>query len=164
MLSYRLAEYIESEPARKKAQQEAQKAKLDALEKKLGISQDGAGPSSEPLAGKKHRLEDTEYIEQSKDLVDNVKSAVSAGMHFLAPLTVSYVNAFRSTAMLKKKKKAKTGHSSAATSSTSTAEKVAEAVTAVATASSAVAEPILESSATVPVVAVAAVAAGVASA
>lgn len=136
---------------------------MEALEKKLGISQDGAGPSSEPLAGKKHRLEDTEYIEQSKDLVDNVKSAVSAGTHFLTPLIVSYIDDFGSTAMLKKKK-AKTGHSSAATSSASTGEKVAEAVNAVTTASSAVAEPILESSATVPVVAVAAVAAGVASA
>jgi len=93
----RLAEYIESEPARKKAQQEAQKAKLEALEKKIAM-QDGAGPSSEPLAGKKHRLEDTEYVEQSKELVDSVKSAVSA-------------------AMLKKKKKAKTAHTTAPTSS-----------------------------------------------
>ncbi|KAI0806097.1 telomere stability and silencing-domain-containing protein [Irpex lacteus] len=75
----RLAEYIESEPLRKKAQQEAQKAKLEALEKKLGIDPaTGAGPS-EPLAGKKHRLDDNEYVEQSRELVDNVKSAVAAG-------------------------------------------------------------------------------------
>ena len=53
---------------------------MEALEKKLGINKDDAGPSSEPVAGKKHRLDDTEYIEQSKDLVDNVKSAVSAGV------------------------------------------------------------------------------------
>ncbi|KAM5544593.1 hypothetical protein V8D89_001491 [Ganoderma adspersum] len=86
----KLAEYIESEPLRKKAQQEAQRAKLEALERKLGISADG--PSSDPLAGKKHRLEDNEYIEQSREIVDNVKSAVSV-------------------AMLKKKKKAKTAHS-----------------------------------------------------
>ncbi|KAJ3480505.1 hypothetical protein NLI96_g8309 [Meripilus lineatus] len=83
----RLAEYIESEPERKKAQLEAKKAKLEALEKKLGINPNGEG-SSEPLAGKKHRLDDTEYVEQSRELVDNVKSAVTA-------------------AMLKKKKKAK---------------------------------------------------------
>ena len=75
-----MADYIESEPARKKAQQEAQRAKLEALEKKLGINKDGSGPS-DPLAGKKHRLEDTEYLEQSKDLVDNVKNAVTVGMH-----------------------------------------------------------------------------------
>ncbi|KAI0775005.1 telomere stability and silencing-domain-containing protein [Trametes elegans] len=74
----KLAEYIESEPLRKKAQQEAQRAKLEALEKKLGIT--AGSSSSDPLAGKKHRLEDTEYIEQSKDIVENVKSAVSVGM------------------------------------------------------------------------------------
>lgn len=74
----RLAEHIEGEPARKKAEQEARKAKLEALEKKLGLNNNGEGPS-DPLAGKKHRLEDTEYIEQSKELVENVKSAVSVG-------------------------------------------------------------------------------------
>lgn len=72
-----MAEYIETEPLRKKAQQEAQKAKLEALEKKLGIDRTGAGPS-EPLAGKKHRLDDTEYVEESKEIVDNVKNAVAA--------------------------------------------------------------------------------------
>ncbi|KAI0663734.1 telomere stability and silencing-domain-containing protein [Cubamyces menziesii] len=74
----KLAEYIESEPLRKKAQQEAQRAKLEALEKKLGIA---PGSSSEPVAGKKHRLEDTEYVEQSRDIVENVKSAVSVGTY-----------------------------------------------------------------------------------
>ena len=89
----RLAEYIESEPLRKKAQQEAQRAKLEALEKKLGIA---PGRSSEPVAGKKHRLEDTEYLEQSKDLVDNVKNAVTVGMHnFPTPVSFSlYLNLF----------------------------------------------------------------------
>jgi len=42
------------------------------------------GESSE---NKKRRLDDDEYIEQSKEIVDNVKSAVSAGIihsrHFL---------------------------------------------------------------------------------
>jgi hypothetical protein len=83
----RLAEYLEAEPERKKAAAEAQRAKLEALEKKLGIA-GGAGPSSasastsaEPvqLAGKKHKFDDQEYIEQSRDIVDNVKSAVSVG-------------------------------------------------------------------------------------
>jgi len=133
----RLAEYIESEPARKKAQQEAQKAKLEALEKKLGITPgDGAGPSSEPVAGKKHRFDDTEYLEQSRDLVDNVKSAVSA-------------------AMLKKRKKAKISHS-AATAAESDA-KPTSAVTSVS-------EKILESSATPLVAVVASASVGMASA
>lgn len=84
----RLAEYLEGEPARKRAAADAQKAKLEALEKKLGIngssgeastskSKDGADP--EPLAGKKHRFDDTEYLEQSREIVDTVKSAVTLG-------------------------------------------------------------------------------------
>jgi len=48
---------------------------LEALEKKLGISKDG-----ESGQGKKRRLDDDEYIEQSKEIVDSVKSAVSAGI------------------------------------------------------------------------------------
>ena len=32
--------------------------------------------------GKKRRLEDTEYIEQSQEIVDSVKSAVKAGKLF----------------------------------------------------------------------------------
>ena len=76
-ISHRLAEYIESEPLRKKAAQEAQRAKLEALEKKLGITPGGS--SSDATTGKKHRLDDTEYIEQSREIVDSVKSAVSVG-------------------------------------------------------------------------------------
>ena len=79
---HRLAEYLEQEPARKKAAAEAQRAKLEALERRLGIDKD-AGPSSSgdsaQVAGKKHRFDDTEYLEQSKELVDNVKSSVAAG-------------------------------------------------------------------------------------
>ena len=80
--SHRLAEYLEQEPARKKAASEAQRAKLEALERKLGLDKNG-GPSGsgepETLAGKKHRLDDTEYLEQSREIVDNVKNAVAAG-------------------------------------------------------------------------------------
>ncbi|TFK40228.1 telomere stability and silencing-domain-containing protein [Crucibulum laeve] len=91
----KLAEYLESEPERLAAKAEAQKAKLEALERKLGI--DSSSSSSKPgesdavLAGKKHRFDDTEYLEQSREINDNVKSAVSA-------------------ALLKKKKKAKLSH------------------------------------------------------
>jgi len=93
----KLAEYLEGEPARKRAAADAQKAKLDALEKKLGIApstsaatgdeeprastsklNDGVAP--EPLAGKKHRFDDTEYLEQSREIVDGVKSAVTAAL------------------------------------------------------------------------------------
>ncbi|KAI0703816.1 telomere stability and silencing-domain-containing protein [Cytidiella melzeri] len=142
----RLAEYIESEPIRKKAQQEAQKAKLEALEKKLGIDRStGAGPS-EPLAGKKHRMDD-EYVEQSKELVDNVKSAVAAGF-------------------LKKKKKAKTSPLPAAedNASSSVAKTAASALVSVAEAASVVTEKVLSTPETVPVAIVVSAVAGIASA
>ena len=77
----RLAEYIESEPVRKKAEAEAKKAKLEALEKKLGISKDG-----ESSQDKKRRLDDDEYIEQSKEIVENVKNAVSLGIFLSSQL------------------------------------------------------------------------------
>ncbi|KAL4245970.1 SDE2 family protein [Abortiporus biennis] len=99
----RLAEYIESEPIRKKAEQEAKRAKLEALEKKLAMQSDGAGPS-EPSVGTKRRLEDTEYVEQSKELVENVKNAVTV-------------------AMLKKKKKAKTASAASSSGTSSGATK-----------------------------------------
>lgn len=77
-----MAEYLEAEPLRKKAAAEAQKAKLEALERQLGI--DPATPAAkidDPplLAGKKRRFDDTQYLEQSKEIVDGVKSAVVAG-------------------------------------------------------------------------------------
>ncbi|KAJ7940521.1 telomere stability and silencing-domain-containing protein, partial [Mycena leptocephala] len=91
----KLVEYLESEPERLKAKADAQKAKLEALERKLGIEPPSKLmlPLRDPpvLAGRKHRFDDTEYLEQSRDLVDGVKSAVSA-------------------ALLKKKKKAKLSH------------------------------------------------------
>lgn len=74
---FRIAEYLEQEPARKKAAAEAQRAKLEALERKLGIEGEGAAGSSS--SGRKHRFDDTEYLEQNRELVDSVKSAVTAG-------------------------------------------------------------------------------------
>ncbi|KAJ3556619.1 hypothetical protein NM688_g1930 [Phlebia brevispora] len=138
----RLAEYIESEPARIKAQKEAQKAKLEALEKKLGI--DRANGVTEPLPPRKHRLDDSEYLEESKEIVDNVKSAVSAGL-------------------LKKKKKAKVSPSPPAESSATTA-KVTSASTSAAAATSEVAEKVLSSSATAPIAVIASASAGMAAA
>lgn len=100
IISFRLAEYLEAEPERLAAKAEAQKAKLEALERKLGIEPSStAGPSRAPavgsgepprsapvdtapvLAGKKHRFDDNEYLEQSRELTENVKSAVSAGVY-----------------------------------------------------------------------------------
>ena len=77
----RLAAYLESEPERLKAQQEEKRAKLEKLERKLGIGLDANGsPRGEgPSSGGKRRFDDTEYIEQSRDIVDSVKSAVTAG-------------------------------------------------------------------------------------
>lgn len=75
-----LAAYLESEPERKKAQQEAQKAKLERLERKLGIAPGEKGKEKEDSsAGVKRRFDDTEYIEQSREIVDSVKNAVAAG-------------------------------------------------------------------------------------
>ena len=115
---FRLAEYLEQEPARKKAAAAAQRAKLEALERKLGI-EGGAGSSSSgdaaQVAGRKHRFDDTEYLEQNRELVDNVKSAVTAGQPFfffwllwdpsISSLTHCLVG------LLKKRRKAKTDHS-----------------------------------------------------
>ena len=90
-----MAEYIENEPARKKAAAEAQKAKLEALERQLGIDPTATPGSSSStglppkVAGKKHRFDDTAYLEQSRDIVDGVKNAVAAGKHtllFLFPI------------------------------------------------------------------------------
>ncbi|KAG9019125.1 hypothetical protein FRB90_006193 [Tulasnella sp. 427] len=103
----KIAQYLEDEPLRKQADLEAKRAKLEALEKQLGISapapetnaeagssnanagDKGKGKEPEKLAGKKHRFDDNEYLEQSEAIVDNVKSAVAA-------------------ALLKKRKKART--------------------------------------------------------
>ena len=80
------------------AKAEAEKAKLEALERKLGIEPSSSStkpsdPNSPPdvLAGKKHRFDDTEYLEKSRDLKDGVRNAVAA-------------------ALLKKKKKVKLSH------------------------------------------------------
>jgi len=85
-----MATYLEAEPQRKKAAADALKTKLEKLEFQLGISQPsgsgsgGASSSKEDppakLAGNKHRFDDTEYLDQSRDINDNVKSAVAAGM------------------------------------------------------------------------------------
>jgi hypothetical protein len=162
VMHVRLAEYIESEPLRKKAQQEAQKAKLEALEKKLGIDgTNGAGPS-ETVAGKKRRLDDSEYVEQSKELVDNVKSAVAAG-ELIICCTSTEPMLMILLGFLKKKKKAKTSPPPAANdSATSVAKAVATAASTVAETASEVSEKVLSAPETAPVAIAVAAAAGIA--
>jgi len=94
----RQAELLESAPAIHAAAKAAEKAKLEALERSLGISapapldgEAGPGPSTAgnkrladvdlaELARKKHRFEDSEFLEQSREINDNVRSAVAAGL------------------------------------------------------------------------------------
>ncbi|KAF9223607.1 hypothetical protein BS17DRAFT_705257 [Gyrodon lividus] len=93
----RLVDYMENEEERKKAAADAKRAKLDNLARKIA----SASGDPETLAGKKHRFDDTEYLEESQEILDNVKSAVTAGL-------------------LKKKKKAKTNHCSSSPESATT--------------------------------------------
>ncbi|RSH95420.1 hypothetical protein EHS25_000510 [Saitozyma podzolica] len=111
----RQAELLESAPALRAAAKAAEKAKLEALERQLGINaaesaSTEAGPSSgsgskriaevdlEELAKKKHKFEDSKFLEESREINDNVRSAVSAAM------------------LLKKKKKAKADAANASSS------------------------------------------------
>jgi len=116
-LCSRLAEYLEQEPARKKAAAEAQRAKLEALERKLGIdSAGGSSSNGDPtqVAGRKHRFDDNEYLEQSRELVDSVKNAVTAGQ-FSSPRfpllhpdpSIPLVHTHCLVGLRKKRKKAK---------------------------------------------------------
>ncbi|KAL4400329.1 hypothetical protein ACI68E_003246 [Malassezia pachydermatis] len=101
-----LAEYIAKEPERKAALDEAQKRKYAKLERMLGrepktmadfeeaaeklddageelseAPELSAGPSSSQQAPKrKDRLDDHEYVEQSREIVENVRSAVASAM------------------------------------------------------------------------------------
>jgi hypothetical protein len=142
----RLAEYLENEPARLAAKADVQKAKLEALERKLGIdagpsasgSSSTGGPSSptskavgpgEPaasagvIAGKKHRFDDTEYLEQSRDIVDGVKSAVSVGVY---PMIIFIVSPLKESLALLKKKKAKLSHNPTSASTPTDKQKATE--------------------------------------
>jgi len=109
--SCRLAEYLEQEPQRKKAEADAKRAKLETLERKLGIDKSSgasSGGPADPSAGKKHRLDDSEFLEQSRDIVDSVKSAVAVGKWINVQVNYVLLNIALG---LKKKKKAKINHS-----------------------------------------------------
>ncbi|KAJ9097353.1 hypothetical protein QFC19_006821 [Naganishia cerealis] len=109
----KMAEYVESKEKSKKAVLEAQKAKLQALEKQLGIHDSSTSASgisaasssklSDPassapdassstsatkqadvdvakIAQKRHRFDDTQYLETSREINDSVRNAVTAGL------------------------------------------------------------------------------------
>lgn len=107
--STRLAAYIKSEPDRKAAAATAAQERLDALNQEIARL-DGE-------TGSKRRLEDTEYIEESREIVEGVRDAVKEGT-FVAFLGLSGTAAdgvlFVCAAMMKKRKKAKLAAAGAA--------------------------------------------------
>jgi hypothetical protein len=74
----KLASYLESAPEREKASKQQAKDKLAQLQEEIKRleAQEGAAGTSE---GKKRRFEDTQFLEQSREIVDNVKGAMAAG-------------------------------------------------------------------------------------
>ncbi|KAK4056365.1 hypothetical protein OIO90_002508 [Microbotryomycetes sp. JL221] len=68
----KLAEYIQSAPQREQAQKAQAQAKLDALNEEIKKL---SGESSQ-----KRRLDDNDYIEQSREIVEGVKDAVKLAM------------------------------------------------------------------------------------
>jgi hypothetical protein len=131
--SSRAAELLELEATHNKKTAEAARAKLEALERQLGISSSSsssrappptigdadelsseAGPSGSSstaaggsgqiegsrtkltqqdlveLAGKRHKFEDNAFFEESREIKDNVRSAVSAGTSLLSFFFVDF--------------------------------------------------------------------------
>ncbi|GAA5943650.1 uncharacterized protein JCM15063_002998 [Sporobolomyces koalae] len=93
----RLAKLVESEPDRQAARAKANEAKLEQLnqeirqlERQAGVesatpvaSGSGSGPSSSSAptqGGMKRRLEDSKYVEESREIVSGVKDAVRLAM------------------------------------------------------------------------------------
>jgi hypothetical protein len=122
----RQAELLESAPALRAAAQANDKARLEALERSLGITQPSSSSSSstpneamkrsasdvdlEELAMKKHKFEDNQFFEESREIKDNVRSAVAAGSFYPFPKisTGRVVLISLIIGLLKKKKKPKT--------------------------------------------------------
>jgi Silencing defective 2 N-terminal ubiquitin domain len=73
-----LAAYLESAPEREKAKKQQAKDKLSQLQEEIKRleAQEGTSANTE---GKKRRFEDTQFLEQSREIVDNVKGAMAAG-------------------------------------------------------------------------------------
>ncbi|KAJ7430741.1 telomere stability and silencing-domain-containing protein [Mycena galericulata] len=86
----KLVEYLESERSASKPRRRPRRSNLKLWSANWGLKppskSNEAGPSKSSaedppvLAGRKHRFDDTEYLEQSRDLVDGVKNAVSLAL------------------------------------------------------------------------------------
>lgn len=89
----KLADYVASAPEREAAKREEAKARLAKLQEeiqrldggntsgsdgKAGTSASGTEASTSK-AGVKRRLDDQKFVEESREMVDNVKNAVAAG-------------------------------------------------------------------------------------
>jgi hypothetical protein len=86
----KLAEYVASAPEREAAKREEAKARLTKLQEEIQRMDGGntsgsdkasgsnAGASTSK-AGVKRRLDDQKFVEESREMVDNVKNAVAAG-------------------------------------------------------------------------------------
>jgi hypothetical protein len=59
------------------------------------------GGNSDQAVGQKRRLDDTEYLEQSREIVDGVKSAVTAGLIVLLHILKRHSNSSYSDAQEK---------------------------------------------------------------
>ncbi|BEI83255.1 hypothetical protein CcaverHIS002_0311230 [Cutaneotrichosporon cavernicola] len=59
-----------------------ERSKLEALERKLGVSSnaDVGEVDVEELARKKHKFDDSKFLEESREIKDNVRSAVGAAL------------------------------------------------------------------------------------
>lgn len=88
----RQAELMESVPTLKAKASAEEKARLEALERKLGVSSTdidsapGEGSKRlaevdlDELARKKHKFDDNKFIEESREINENVRSAVGAAL------------------------------------------------------------------------------------
>lgn len=58
------------------------KAKLEALERKLGVGADGdvEGVDVEEIARKRYKFDDSKFFEESREIKENVRSAVGAAL------------------------------------------------------------------------------------
>lgn len=94
----KLAEYVASAPEREAAKRDEAKARLAKLQEEIQRIDGGNTSGSDKVtsssanastskAGVKRRLDDQKYVEESREMVDNVKNAVAAGEYSLCLLS-----------------------------------------------------------------------------
>lgn len=81
-LTDRQADLIESFPEMQAKAKAETKAKLEALERKLGVSTDGNVDEVdvEELARKRIKFDDNKFLEESREIKENVRNAVGAAL------------------------------------------------------------------------------------